>query len=471
MKRWIVCLCMLAVFLPLDARAEEKTYIVRLESPPISLYSDKGVEMKPVFEELNMYAIPESQLDSLSDVVYAVPTLPVELYDTESLNDKKFTSQWNLPMVGMLDAWRWRLTGAGVRIAVIDSGADVEHKDIKDRIVAKKNYTSNDAEDVTDNDCHGTSVAGIISAVSNNSYGVAGISQAELVILKMFDYGGDTDWLVQAIRDAVYEYDCDVINLSLGVTGGTEDERKPLKEAIQAATDAGVIVVAAVGNNTAEDHTNAIRYPAAYEGVIGVGSIDSAKNHVASSVVNETVDLCAPGKEVWTIYPNGKVASRSGTSFATPHVSAAAAIAKAMKPEMTSSEFEVLVTETASVLDDEAYDTTFGWGLLDIKAMTEALCKEQKISQFSRVFATEDGVYADFRNYSGEEITNGALLWKNDGKDGSNDKVSLDSAFTVPDGCTVRTPFAPTSKDAEIKVMLFESLTSLSPLCPFGYQE
>jgi hypothetical protein len=152
-------------------------------------------------------------------------------------------------------------------------------------------------------------------------------------------------------------------------------------------------------------------------------------------------------------------------------VSAAAAIAKAMKPEMTSSAFEALVTETASVLDDNEYDTTFGWGLLDIKAMTEALCKEQKISQFSRVFATEENVYADFRNFSGEEITNGALLWKNDGKDGSVGKVSLDSAFTVPDGSTVRATFAPTSKDAEIKVMLFKSLTSLSPVCPFGYQE
>lgn len=474
MQRILLFFGFLCLFLSLPVAAQEQEYIVRLEAPPVVLFSGEGSPLKPLVPEENLYTVTESQLAQVEQMPGLVHVEPVQnLILAESPDDTLFIRQWNLSMVNMPDAWRWRLTGKGVRVGVIDSGAMEDHADLKNRIVDKYNYTNvGEKDDVTDNNRHGTSVCGIIAAETENALGVAGMSSADLVVLKVVNNEeGDTAGLVKAINDAVKTYDCDVINMSLGFVG----ESSAVQTAVNLAISKGVIVVAAVGNTT-DGNGNAIRYPAGYDQIIGVAGVDSSKAHVSSSVVNESVDVCAPGKLIYTTLNNGSWGAEyssglkiTGTSFAAPHVAGAAAVLKGIDPDLTSAEFQTLIEDTSVDLGTEGYDTSYGFGLLDVKALTETVCRQQKIKQFSRVFEDDSGgYYVDFRNLSGETAT-GTLLFGSYLKSGILTGISSGTSLTVKDGDTDRLVYENIPAHDHVKVMLFENLTTLSPVCAFGY--
>lgn len=223
--------------------------------------------------------------------------------------------------------WSKGNKGKGVTIAIIDSGCDCNHPDLKDRIIGKKNFTTDDNGDeniVTDYVGHGTHVAGTIAASENGS-GVIGVApEANLLILKALDNkgSGSYQWIINAINYAIDEK-VHIISMSLG----GEADIPELHAAVKRAVENNILVVCAAGNSGDDDPTtDEFDFPGAYNEVISVGAIDYTMDASDFSNSNKEVDLVAPGRNILSTYPNNKYKIISGTSMATPHVAGALAL-------------------------------------------------------------------------------------------------------------------------------------------------
>jgi major intracellular serine protease len=226
--------------------------------------------------------------------------------------------------------WKNGYKGKGITVAVLDTGCDVNHPDLKGKVKAYRNFTDDDdgAEDnVTDYSGHGTHVAGTIAA-NEDGQGVIGVApHADLLVIKVLAGSrgsGKYDWIVNGIQYAI-DQGADVISMSLG---GPSDY-EPLHEVIQRAVAANISVVCAAGNEgDSNSSTDEFSYPASYNEVISVGSIDLQRNSSYFTNSNNEVDLVAPGEKILSTIPGNKFARLSGTSMAAPHVSGALALIK-----------------------------------------------------------------------------------------------------------------------------------------------
>ncbi|MBT2656087.1 S8 family peptidase [Bacillus sp. ISL-18] len=239
----------------------------------------------------------------------------------------------------------WEQTkGKGMTVAILDTGCDVTHPDLRERIIGGRNFTNDDngnEEVYRDYNGHGTHVAGTIAATENQQ-GVVGVApEANLLIVKVLDKNGSGqyEWIINGIYYAI-DQKVDIISMSLG---GPEDV-PALHEAIQKAVENHILVVCAAGNEgDGQDATNEFDYPGSYNEVISVGAINLDRRISDFSNSNNEVDLVAPGEMILSTYLDGKYAKLSGTSMATPHVSGALALIKAIATE--SFERELTVTE------------------------------------------------------------------------------------------------------------------------------
>ncbi len=222
-----------------------------------------------------------------------------------------------------------------------------------------------------DNHGHGTHVAGIIGAVGNNSYGVAGVMwDTEIVPVKVLsDGGGGSEWSVaQGILYAAGLLDnnriqpVDVINLSLGMSG---DNAEPtlIKDAAQRAANAGVIMVASAGNTG----TNTVGYPAKFEEMIAIGALTENSNGaptIASySSYGPEVELVAPGSNIISTIGDASVTYKSGTSMAAPQVAGLAGLMIANGTP--NSQVRDMLIETAIDLGSEGFDEKYGHGMVN----------------------------------------------------------------------------------------------------------
>ena len=220
--------------------------------------------------------------------------------------------------------------GEGVTVAIIDTGADINHPDLKDRIVGVKNFTSDDKYNqgnVTDYVGHGTSVAGIIAS-SGKITGVA--HKCNLLILKALTRsGGKTVWVTDAINYAISQ-GVDIISMSLGSTNRDDNMYMAIKKAV----NKNIMVVCACGNNGDNNiNTDELNYPASYNECISVGSISYSRKYSRFSASNKEVDLSTfgeglNGRGVLSTYPNGLYKENKGTSFSAPFVSGSLALLK-----------------------------------------------------------------------------------------------------------------------------------------------
>jgi major intracellular serine protease len=220
-------------------------------------------------------------------------------------------------------------TGKGITIAILDTGCDLTHPELKDRIIGGRNFTNDDngnSEIFRDYNGHGTHVAGTIAA-SRNVKGVVGVApEANLLIIKVLDRNGSGqyDWIINGISHAI-EQKVDIISMSLG---GPADVSE-LHEVIQKAVANNILVVCAAGNEgDGQDSTEELAYPGSYNEVISVGAINLERKISDFSNSNKEVDVVAPGENIVSTYLNGRYAKLSGTSMAAPHVSGALALIK-----------------------------------------------------------------------------------------------------------------------------------------------
>ncbi len=274
-------------------------------------------------------------------------------------NDPKLGGEWGLHKAHFPGAWN-DTKGKEVKIAIVDSGIDKGHPDIA-KIAAQRNFFTGSAV-ANDGYGHGTHVAGIAAALTNNDRGVAGgCPRCELLVAKVMDASGSVkdSNLVPAIAWSV-DQGADVINLSFG----SGQRSTVLKGAIEKAyaNGKGAVVVAAAGNTG----TNTRQYPAAYKKAIAVSATNSDDKPAGFSSRGDWVDLAAPGTGILStraVIEGGGYGAESGTSEAAPFVSALAGLLAS--EGKTAGAIRKRMRDTAADLGPAGDDPRFGQGRIN----------------------------------------------------------------------------------------------------------
>jgi thermitase len=274
--------------------------------------------------------------------------------------------QWNLPVIGTEDGWSITRGLEDVEIAIVDTGVDLDHPELRNRLVKGYNVLDENDEPEDDNG-HGTHVAGIIASETNNREGVAGMTWYNRIMpvkaMGAKGYGTTFD-IAKGIVWAV-DHGADVINLSLG----NYQPSRVLEEAIQYAYSRNVVMVSAAGN----DGSNQPTYPSAYPEVLSVAAVDYDGRLASFSNYGEYIDIAAPGVYIPSTYFNNQYAALSGTSMAAPHVAGLAALVKSANPELTNTQIMQIIKRSAIDLGEQGKDNEFGSGLIDVNsALQEA---------------------------------------------------------------------------------------------------
>lgn len=272
-------------------------------------------------------------------------------------NDPYFTSgaQWYLPKIQAPAAWDYGTGASGVTIAVIDSGVLASHPDLAGKVLAGFDFHNSDT-DPTDDNGHGSAVAGLAAAASNNLTGMAGVAW-DNPVLPVKVLGADGSGSYSAISNAITwaaDRGARVINLSLG---GTSSSRT-LQQAVDYAWSRNAVVIAAAGNNG----NSVPLYPAACANVVAVSATNSSDLRPSWSNFGSYVDLAAPGENVLTLQGGASYASWSGTSFSSPIASGVAALMISANPALSNQEAVDLLLRNADDIGSAGYDTSFGYG-------------------------------------------------------------------------------------------------------------
>ena len=381
-----------------------KTYDVRQKS-----YEGKSGDNTEKARILNtLLAIKE--LRNQPNVLSAEPNYIVRSYSTAP-NDPHYGYQWNLPMINLPETWDATKGSNDVIVAVVDSGVIMDHSDLKDRLTGTGyNFVKSDGLGPNPNDpgdkesgtgrssFHGTHVAGIIAAGTNNGIGVAGVTwNTKIMPVRVIGAGGSgtTYDMLQGIRYAAGlsndskttpSKHADIINLSLGGSAKSDSEQSVIND-VRAK---GIIVIAASGN----ENRSTPSYPASYNGVISVSAVNINGTRASYSNYGSYIDVAAPGGDSgdfngdgyqdYILSTGGDDSSGSvregytflaGTSMAAPHVAGVAALMKAVYPALSPADLDALLAAGKITNDIGAAgrDNYFGWGLINaFKAVAAA---------------------------------------------------------------------------------------------------
>lgn len=296
---------------------------------------DMGMDVRYVQENYSVHA-----LEQASETVK-----PMDVHPDQ---------EWNYNMINAPDAWDTTPGSSDTKIAVLDTGIDSNHQNLSDYVdtEAGKSFVGGDT---SDGQGHGTHVAGTIASYGN----VSGVmEEATLIPVKVLDDNGSGSMydIQEGITYAAGE-GADVINMSLG--GGGYDQG--MEEAIETANSEGTIVVAASGNDGMEE----VSYPAAYDGAVAVGSVDSDEQRSDFSNYGSELDIMAPGADIYSTVPGDGYEKMSGTSMATPHIAGVMGLIR-------SADTDISVDDARSVLNDTAQDAgsenEYGNGIADAEA-------------------------------------------------------------------------------------------------------
>ncbi|MBX7044197.1 MAG: S8 family peptidase [Ignavibacteria bacterium] len=273
---------------------------------------------------------------------------------------------WGETLLGVPEIWS-STKGDDIKVCILDTGIDFTHPDLKENIADAQDF-SGSRSGPSDLNGHGTHCSGIVAAGMNN-FGCIGVApKAKIYMGKVLDDNGSgsIDNIVKGINWAL-EMDVDIISMSLG----SYQDSKDLYKAIKKAYDKGKILIAAAGNDGATN-TELMCYPAKYEEVIAVGSIN--RNFLRSYFSNYSndLDIVAPGEEVYSTFKGASYAKLSGTSMATPFVSGVCALILAKHkinggktPIFNNKDMREHLERYARDLGVKGFDVQYGYGLID----------------------------------------------------------------------------------------------------------
>jgi len=365
---------------------------------------------------LMLLSVPEGQeLEKIEElernplVEYAEPNYVVRAADSIAIqphsslaapgvtpNDPYFSSQWNLPRIEAPAAWDITTGSDEVVIAFVDTGVDLEHPEFRDKIWTNTDeIPDNGADDdgngyvddvhgwdfvnwdgePQDDHGHGTFVASIAAAETNDGLGMAGVSWGgEVMPIKVFAENGQSYyWHITGGITYATDNGARIINLSWRLKSyvGTQ----PHQTAINYAHSKGVLIVAASGGDPdAEDPVplDAYQYPAALDNVVSVAATNRDDGHYEFSAYNDKVDIAAPGGDILGVWLGFGYGRYSSTGLAAPHVSGLAALVWSVNPKLTPDEVESIIESTAVDLGEPGRDDYFGHGRIDASAAVMA---------------------------------------------------------------------------------------------------
>lgn len=297
-------------------------------------------------------AISEELESQGYDVNYVEPNYVVQAFGMHP------NQEWHYNMIKAPQAWTISNGSSDVKIAVLDTGIDNTHPNLANfvNMSLAKSFVGGDT---MDRQKHGTHVSGTIA-----SYGsVSGVMQnASLIPVKVLgdDGRGSTYGIQQGVLYAA-SIKADVINMSLG--GGNYS--KGMYDACTTAVNAGVVVVAAAGNNG----SGTVSYPAAYSNVIAVGAVNSSRQRADFSQYGTGLEVMAPGEGIYSTVPGGSYDTYDGTSMATPHVAGVAGLIRSVNKSLTSDQVRQILRNTAV---NAGPANEYGYGIVDAYAAVQA---------------------------------------------------------------------------------------------------
>lgn len=302
------------------------------------------------------------------------PTAKITAAAVTKPNDPELAKQTYLNQIGAHKAWETVREQKDIVIALVDTGVDLDHPDLKNNLVPGVNLV--DPKKTPDDDNgHGTSVAGVIAAKGNNGIGVSGILwNAKIMPVKALDEWGDgtEQDLGEGIMYAV-KHGAKVVVLSVGL-----HRYSPyMQDIVNYAENQGVLLIAASGNDGVSMGSKAaVKYPAAYPTVLAVGGVKNNGTPDERSNPGPELDLMAPW-HVYTTAVGGSYKKEEGTSMAAPQAAAAAALVIARHPDYKPYQVRELLRQTAKDIGVAGVDASSGYGLLQIdRAVTAALKKD-----------------------------------------------------------------------------------------------
>ncbi len=292
--------------------------------------------------------------------------------DYKEPNDEYYYKQWAPSVIRLPQTWRNVQGSDNTRVAILDTGIDYNHMELEGLVDLDSGYdfSSDYSTDFVDRHGHGTHVAGIAGALSNNDVGLAGImwDVSFLPVKVLDDTGRGDEWSVSqgilhaaGLRDDSPIQPADVINMSLGMQ---EDETPELmEEAIEKAADEGVLLIAASGNSGNRN----IAYPAKFEDVIAVGALtqnESGPPALANySSYGPELDIVAPGTDIWSLYRDDQIWDMSGTSMAAPQVAGLAGLM--ISEGIDHDDVLDVMIDTAIDLGEPGYNEEYGHGMIN----------------------------------------------------------------------------------------------------------
>ncbi|MEK7812948.1 MAG: S8 family serine peptidase, partial [Candidatus Desantisbacteria bacterium] len=308
------------------------------------------LSIEPLFETTYKISFSKGSVEDMiatlqgyPDVVYAEPNYIRHTCGTP--NDTYFDNQWGLTKIEAPLAWDIERGSEAVKIAIIDTGVDYNHPDLKDKVIKGWDYV-NDDPDPMDENGHGSHVAGIAAASTNNGTGTAGVAwNCKILAVKCFDSGGygDDEDCALGIRYAA-DNGARVINMSFG----GPNYSITLNDACNYAYGTGCLLVAAAGNAG----TNIKLYPAGYDNVMAIAATDEYDQKAGFSNYGDWVDVSAPGKGIYSTTRNNTYGSMSGTSMASPFVSGLAGLLFSRQGSLTNVQAEGIIKATVDNIDN-----------------------------------------------------------------------------------------------------------------------
>lgn len=338
-----------------------------------------------------------------AQVIAASPNYELELFASSDVNDPDYTKQSYLQQEAAVQAWKLLslVPHEKVRVAVLDTGADVSHPDLANVLnlslsgevlsesgqigpLLGDGYVNGAPSNYSKS--HGTHVSGIIAAESNNGQGIAGAGSAydnsliDLMVVDVFRKENTTSlaYLIQGMEHA-RACGAKVINLSLGLKMKPGIDDSVLYEECERLKESGVILICAAGNYGEDDQGQTVVVPSDYDNTISVSAVDYHNQRLGTSNYGSRKDLAAPGANIFSTVKDGRYSMMSGTSMAAPSVTAAAAMMCSVDSTLTTERIRDILQKNATDLGAPGVDKDTAFGLLNMRRSLEAAIPEGSV--------------------------------------------------------------------------------------------